>query len=1135
MMCSVRWLGLSSICNAGRFVGGLVPVLAPFSLAAQEPADVTARFAVQVDIEGDIRQGNTLAVTLRGQALLASPQTRVNLLLPSGFTVVSGQVEWSGALAEGESTVLTAQVRLDDKGVSQILGRMEDTTEVSAPRVAKDNYASIYVAVGSTSGFADKELTARFVSPARRELPRLLGSKDSKPDVPDGGSVYLRTEGPTHSSRELTRFLASIDSLGVDALFEDSTRQVGRLRQAIARDRAVVNDTQNALAAPRDIAPLAATALACPAGYWARTGYVQFPDNNNVLQRLPNVLIYAANVPHGFGGGLAVSFRSLSDGSFNQCFPVTSQGYTIITVYQDVGGVYVHRDLTPDPKHVFPQWWDAVWDLTRSSYIPVNTHHPEVSFALATWVKALNASYSIFTARRSSVRAWYFTTADTDRYCPVSFFFSNCTKVGEGIYFHRTAKDGVTSGIYSGYGQFARAHEFGHAWDNSILGYTGERCIGSSHSLDSPDSPGCAMREGFADFFGTITLPLVYLNGEPIRSGSGPRGPEIEMPVANYLFDLIDRTGLPTVRTSSIDDDPVSMDPNYLVRILRDGRTNANLDGPAASVQELIALVDDITPVPAKTQFNAYVQPTALATRVPRSPNITVAQNRALWLKNIFNIVETPPPAFFVTAGAPDYLTVKSTYPLNGTANAPASGWRWDRDDNGTAYTLWASAQNSQFVAYAGDYYISWRLFARRNSDGVTDYGYNTTTVCIQSTPCDGGGNPLLRAPGNDVALSAAAPGSTSRAVSVAANGISPARAGAPRVIDGHFGAGPWLSRDGEQTAIQLYSLAGGHDASVGHAWPNSFALAEGVSIRRSIVRDGGTITATEMRQKSGSAGTALRFATGPLKESGTYHVSYAIDPDLGVRPGDDQLSWIDSIGVAVVADPDSGAVAYGWAGSPLGTRATIREYASTPELLQPESSEQAYQEQRMDSRVIGAPGDVRFALSLGPVPVQAAGQLQALLIVARGANPSEAVANLMNERRRTPEAATLAGTVASAEAPKAFALRQSLGPAGAAFSTGALSEGGSALSARAQLRQFGITALEYAIPGGQVAEVRIRIYSIAGQLVRNLVREQQGSGDYHAQWDGLNERGERVAPGVYVALMEAGTFKATRKLVITR
>jgi flagellar hook assembly protein FlgD len=109
------------------------------------------------------------------------------------------------------------------------------------------------------------------------------------------------------------------------------------------------------------------------------------------------------------------------------------------------------------------------------------------------------------------------------------------------------------------------------------------------------------------------------------------------------------------------------------------------------------------------------------------------------------------------------------------------------------------------------------------------------------------------------------------------------------------------------------------------------------------------------------------------------------------------------------------------------------------------------------------------------------------------------------------------------------------VGPAGAAFSTGALSEGGSALSARAQLRQFGITALEYAIPGGQVAEVRIRIYSIAGQLVRNLVREQQGSGDYHAQWDGLNERGERVAPGVYVALMEAGTFKATRKLVITR
>lgn len=134
-------------------------------------------------------------------------------------------------------------------------------------QIAHATRKEIALAVGSKSGLADKELTARFVPPARRELPHLLCSKDTKPDVPDGGTMCLRTTGPSRSSRELSRFLASIDSLGVDALFEDRTRQVGRLRQAIARDRAVVGATQNEVAPLRDVASLSA-ALACPAGHW---------------------------------------------------------------------------------------------------------------------------------------------------------------------------------------------------------------------------------------------------------------------------------------------------------------------------------------------------------------------------------------------------------------------------------------------------------------------------------------------------------------------------------------------------------------------------------------------------------------------------------------------------------------------------------------------------------------------------------------------------------------------------------------------------------------------------------------------------------------------------------------------------
>jgi subtilisin family serine protease len=494
-----------------------------------------------------------------------------------------------------------------------------------------------------------------------------------------------------------------------------------------------------------------------------------------------------------------------------------------------------------------------------------------------------------------------------------------------------------------------------------------------------------------------------------------------------------------------------------------------------------------------------------------------VAPSQVNWAYGVLG-EPAPVPPFTVTASAPGYLTVKAIYPLSGSANYPASGWRWDRGDDGAPYSLWANAQNSQFVAYAGDYSIGWRLFARRTSDGVTDYGFATTTVCIQSTPCNGG--PLLavgsKAAGDLVQRSSQPPG------------IS-------RVVAGHFGAGPWLSRDGDQAAIQLYSLWGRHDSVTGNnSWTNSFGLREGIHARRTVARPGGAISVTEMRTKPSPGVSILRLATGELKEAGAYWVSYAVDPDLGVRPEDDKLTWVDSVGAVVVADPDSGVTAYGWSGAPSGARTTVREYASADGLLQPETGEQAYQEQRADSRAIGKAGDVRFALSLGPVALNASGRLEATLISAWGRTSEEAIANLIEERRRAPEASPLVADAAPATTPQSFALRQSLGRGSAAAYSAQATEGANSLSARAQLRQFGITALEYAVADGQVADVRIRVYSPAGQLVRNLVREQKNPGEYYVEWDGLNERGERVSPGVYVALMEAGTFKTTRKLVIT-
>jgi len=37
------------------------------------------------------------------------------------------------------------------------------------------------------------------------------------------------------------------------------------------------------------------------------------------------------------------------------------------------------------------------------------------------------------------------------------------------------------------------------------------------------------------------------------------------------------------------------------------------------------------------------------------------------------------------------------------------------------------------------------------------------------------------------------------------------------------------------------------------------------------------------------------------------------------------------------------------------------------------------------------------------------------------------------------------------------------------------------------------------------------------------------------AHWDGRNESGEKVTSGIYFYLMEAGSFRAMKKMVISR
>jgi hypothetical protein len=71
-------------------------------------------------------------------------------------------------------------------------------------------------------------------------------------------------------------------------------------------------------------------------------------------------------------------------------------------------------------------------------------------------------------------------------------------------------------------------------------------------------------------------------------------------------------------------------------------------------------------------------------------------------------------------------------------------------------------------------------------------------------------------------------------------------------------------------------------------------------------------------------------------------------------------------------------------------------------------------------------------------------------------------------------------------------------------------------------------------------SDVTIKIYSIQGQLVRTLNLGNQEAGFYDnkesaAYWNGRNNSGEKVASGVYFYQINAGTFNATKRLVILK
>jgi hypothetical protein len=75
-------------------------------------------------------------------------------------------------------------------------------------------------------------------------------------------------------------------------------------------------------------------------------------------------------------------------------------------------------------------------------------------------------------------------------------------------------------------------------------------------------------------------------------------------------------------------------------------------------------------------------------------------------------------------------------------------------------------------------------------------------------------------------------------------------------------------------------------------------------------------------------------------------------------------------------------------------------------------------------------------------------------------------------------------------------------------------------------------TEIRYDIPphGGNVS---LRIYDVRGRLIRDLVRGTPASGTQRTLWNGTDDSGRRVGPGLYLLSFVAPGRESTRKLVL--
>ena len=79
-------------------------------------------------------------------------------------------------------------------------------------------------------------------------------------------------------------------------------------------------------------------------------------------------------------------------------------------------------------------------------------------------------------------------------------------------------------------------------------------------------------------------------------------------------------------------------------------------------------------------------------------------------------------------------------------------------------------------------------------------------------------------------------------------------------------------------------------------------------------------------------------------------------------------------------------------------------------------------------------------------------------------------------------------------------------------------------------------TDIRYQIgDGGFPVNTTLKVYNIMGQEIRSLFEEAKEPGSFTVTWDGRDDSGRPVSSGIYFSVLRAGSFSATKKMILMK